>query len=74
MDPAEVEERLEALERVHVFVKRGAELEFPDRTLTLKYQFVHVLYQNALLCGPATDAARHAERARRARAGRAPRR
>src|SRR4029077_13270319 len=47
MDPAEVEDRLEALERVHVFVKRGEELEFPDRTLTLKYQFVHVLYQNA---------------------------
>lgn len=48
MDPAEVEERLEALERVHVFVRRGDELEFPDRTLTLKYQFVHVLYQNVL--------------------------
>ena len=48
MDPADVEERLEALERVHVFVKRGEEHEFPDRTLTLQYQFVHVLYQNAL--------------------------
>ena len=48
MDPAEVEERLETLERVHVFVKRGDEHEFPDRTLTLKYRFVHVLYQNVL--------------------------
>ncbi|MDQ3070394.1 MAG: AAA family ATPase, partial [Acidobacteriota bacterium] len=48
MDPSEVEERLESLERVHVFVRRGEELEFPDRTLTLRYQFVHVLYQNVL--------------------------
>lgn len=48
MDPAEVEDRLAVLERVHVFVKRGDENEFPDRTLTLQYQFVHVLYQNVL--------------------------
>ena len=48
MDPADVEERLDVLERVHVFVKRGNEHEFPDRTLTLHYQFVHVLYQNML--------------------------
>ena len=48
MDPAEVEDRLAVLERVHVFVKRGDEHEFSDRTLTLKYQFVHVLYQNVL--------------------------
>ncbi len=48
MDPGDVEERLEALERVHVFVRRGEEHEFPDRTLTLQYQFVHVLYQNVL--------------------------
>ena len=48
MDPAEVEERLDALDRVHVFVKRGEEREFPDRTLTLRYRFVHVLYQNVL--------------------------
>jgi tetratricopeptide (TPR) repeat protein len=48
MSPADVEERLDALERVHVFVKRGGEYEFPDLTLTLQYQFVHVLYQNML--------------------------
>ena len=48
MDPAEVEDRLEKLERVHVFVARGDEQEFPDGTLTLKYRFVHVLYQNVL--------------------------
>ena len=48
MDAADVEERLDELERVHVFVRRGRETEFPDRTLTLNYQFVHVLYQNML--------------------------
>ena len=48
MDAAEVEERLEALERVHAFVRFVHEQELPDRTLTLRYRFVHVLYQNAL--------------------------
>ena len=48
MDAADVEDRLEALERVYVLVKRGEEREFPDRSLTLNYQFVHVLYQNLL--------------------------
>ena len=48
LSPADVEERLDVLERVHVFVKRGNEYEFPDLTLTLQYQFVHVLYQNML--------------------------
>ena len=48
IDPIDVEERLDVLERVHAFVKRGSEEEFPDRTLTVKYQFVHVLYQNLL--------------------------
>jgi serine/threonine protein kinase/predicted ATPase len=47
-DPARVEERLELLERAHRFVRLIDEREFPDRTLTLRYQFVHVLYQNAL--------------------------
>jgi predicted ATPase/predicted Ser/Thr protein kinase len=48
MDPGEVEERLENLERVHAFVRLIGEKEFPDHTLTLRYRFVHVLYQNAL--------------------------
>ena len=48
MDPADVEDRLDALEHVHVFVKRLAEHEFPDLTLSLRYQFVHALYQNSL--------------------------
>ncbi len=48
LDPAEIEERLDTLERVHVFVRKNEESEFPDRTLTVNYRFVHVLYQNAL--------------------------
>jgi tetratricopeptide (TPR) repeat protein/predicted Ser/Thr protein kinase len=48
MDAADVEERLDALEKVHAFVRRGEEREFPDRSLTLNYQYVHVLYQNVL--------------------------
>jgi tetratricopeptide (TPR) repeat protein len=48
MDPADVEERFDVLEHIHVFVKRVKEHEFPDMTLSLQYQFVHVLYQNAL--------------------------
>jgi predicted ATPase len=47
-EAAEVEERLEVLERVHVLVRRIREQAFPDGTLTLRYGFVHVLYQNAL--------------------------
>ena len=45
---AEVEERLEEMERVYTFVRLIGEEEFPDRTLRLRYRFVHVLYQNAL--------------------------
>ena len=43
-----VEERLETLERVFAFVRLTSEVELPDGTLTLRYRFVHVLYQNAL--------------------------
>ena len=48
MDAAEVEERLEILERIHLFVRKVEEQEFPDSQLTLRYVFVHALYQNAL--------------------------
>jgi predicted ATPase len=44
---ADVEERLDFLERVHVLVRLVREHEFPDGTPTLRYAFVHVLYQNA---------------------------
>jgi len=48
LDAADVEERLEALGRVHGFVHLLEERQLPDRTPTLRYGFVHVLYQNAL--------------------------
>jgi predicted ATPase len=48
LDAAQVEERLEVLERVRGFVRLMSQRELPDRTLTLRYRFVHVLYQNAL--------------------------
>lgn len=47
-DPAEVEERLEALERVFAFVVLIGEQELPDGTLTQRHRFIHALYQNAL--------------------------
>jgi predicted ATPase len=48
LEAAEVEERLEVLGRIHGLVRLIREHEFPDRTLTLRYGFVHGLYQNAL--------------------------
>jgi predicted ATPase len=48
LDPAAVEERLETLDRVHGLVRLLQEQEFPDGTPSLRYQFVHVLYQNTL--------------------------
>jgi predicted ATPase/tRNA A-37 threonylcarbamoyl transferase component Bud32 len=47
-DTAGVEDRLDALERVHAFIRRVDERELPDRTLSVRYRFVHVLYQNVL--------------------------
>ena len=48
MDPGEVEERLQALDRTYGFVAFREEDELPDHSLTLRYRFVHLLYQNAL--------------------------
>ena len=47
-DAADVEEQLQLLDSVHALVQPMGEEEFPDRTFTLRYCFVHVLYQNAL--------------------------
>ena len=47
-DAVEVEERLDVLERSFGLVRSVGEKELPDHTLTLRYRFVHVLYQNAL--------------------------
>ena len=47
-DAADVEERLDFLDRVHGFVRPIREHEFPDSSLTIRFAFVHVLYQNVL--------------------------
>lgn len=48
IDPIDVEESLQQLESIHNFIRLVGEQEFPDRTLTVRYRFVHVFYQNAL--------------------------
>jgi predicted ATPase/predicted Ser/Thr protein kinase len=47
-DAAEVEERLQVLDRIHALVRPVREYAFPDDSLTLRYAFVHALYQHAL--------------------------
>jgi predicted ATPase len=47
-DSAETEEILDRLERIHAFVKRVGEDELSGGTPTVRYRFLHVLYQNAL--------------------------
>jgi adenylate cyclase len=47
LDPAFVEDRLDDLERLYAFVRLIDEQELPDGTPTLRYRFVHALYQNA---------------------------
>jgi predicted ATPase len=47
-EAADVEERLDVLGRVHGLVRPVREQAFPDGTPTVRYGFVHVLYQNAL--------------------------
>jgi predicted ATPase len=46
-EAADVEERLDALERVYALVRFVREQTFPEGTVTARYAFVHVLYQNA---------------------------
>jgi tetratricopeptide (TPR) repeat protein len=48
MDPTDAEERLEGLDRTCGLIRLIGDRELPDSTLTLRYRFVHVLYQNAL--------------------------
>jgi predicted ATPase/predicted Ser/Thr protein kinase len=48
LDAADVEDRLLQLSRVHGLVRLLWEDEFPDRTLSQRYAFVHALYQQAL--------------------------
>ena len=48
LDPEAVEDRLQALERIHRFVNPLEEREYPDRTFSIRYRFIHVFYQDAL--------------------------
>jgi DNA-binding winged helix-turn-helix (wHTH) protein/tetratricopeptide (TPR) repeat protein len=48
IDSGDVEERLDELQRVHEFVRCVSENDLPDGTPSLRYRFVHVLYQNTL--------------------------
>ncbi|VTS02810.1 atp synthase subunit beta : Protein kinase OS=Gemmatimonadetes bacterium KBS708 GN=J421_0248 PE=3 SV=1: Pkinase: AAA_16 [Gemmata massiliana] len=46
--PADAEEQFQEIERVHGLVRLVKEHEFPDRTVSRRYVFVHTLYQDAL--------------------------
>ncbi len=48
IDAAEVEERLRVLDQVHSFIRKAGEDDLPDGSVTVRYRFVHVLYQEAL--------------------------
>jgi tetratricopeptide (TPR) repeat protein len=48
IEPAEVEERLQVLERAHRFVRADPEREGVNRGYSIRYRFAHVFYQNAL--------------------------
>lgn len=48
LEPLDVETRLEGLDRVHALVRLVEERELPDRSPSVRYRFVHALYQNAL--------------------------
>jgi predicted ATPase len=47
-DPAVAEERLQDLDRVRGLLRLVREHEFPDRTPSRRYAFVHTLYQESL--------------------------
>ncbi|MBO0861269.1 MAG: protein kinase [Chloracidobacterium sp.] len=48
IESGQVEERLQALDEIYAFVRFVCEHELPDKTLSLRYRFVHGLYQNTL--------------------------
>lgn len=50
-DPLDVEEQLMVLERVYAFVREIDEERWPDRSISIRYRFVHALYQDVLLEG-----------------------
>jgi tetratricopeptide (TPR) repeat protein len=48
LDPADVEERIDALATTHNLARNIGTVETVDRQLTVRYRFVHGLYQNVL--------------------------
>lgn len=48
IDQVEVEERLDRLEKSNHLLKYRGEEELPDGSLTVRYRFVHALYQEVL--------------------------
>jgi adenylate cyclase len=46
-DTSEIEERLDALYRIHGFVQPLGERELPEGTIAARYRFVHFLYYGA---------------------------
>jgi predicted ATPase len=48
---ADVEDRLQALDHTHGLVRLVREHEFPDRTVSRRYRFVHAIYREALAAG-----------------------
>jgi predicted ATPase/predicted Ser/Thr protein kinase len=48
MDQADTEEHFDVLEGMHALVRFEGEKELPGGRLTVRYRFVHALYQNAL--------------------------
>jgi tetratricopeptide (TPR) repeat protein len=48
LDPAVTEERLHELSTVHRFIDPVGERDLHDHTVSMRYQFAHVFYQNAL--------------------------
>jgi hypothetical protein len=48
LDPADVEERFETLAAVHRLVESMGTSDFANRALSVRYRFVHVLYQNVM--------------------------
>lgn len=47
-DDVSLEEQLDRLDKIHRLIQTIGEEELPDGTLSTRYRFVHVLYQNAV--------------------------
>jgi tetratricopeptide (TPR) repeat protein len=47
-DVVQIEEQIEALGRRQQFLRSAGISEFPDGTVSARYQFIHTLYQNVL--------------------------